>query len=293
MPTAKPPVAVLGLGAMGSSLARAFLAAGHPTTVWNRTRARADALVDAGAVAAASPQDGVAGADLVVVCLLDATVALQVLDAAGDAIAGKDVVNVSTSTPADARSLASRVDGAGARYLDGAIMVPTPLIGTPDTLVLYSGDGRVFDGHADTLRALGGDHEMLGDDPGLAGLHELGMAEIFFNGMTAFLHAAALLGTDGVSAQAFLPYAERIVDVLRSTLAGLADDVDRGQYPGDEDNLAMDLAGLAHVADVSAAAGIDTSVPELPLSLVRKAIAAGHASDGFARVFDLLRRPTP
>lgn len=291
MPADKPPVVVLGLGAMGSALARAFLAAGHPTTVWNRTRARADALADSGAVAAASPRDGISGADLVVICVLDRAAVLQVLDAAGEAIAGKDVVNVSTSTPADARSLASRVAGAGARYLDGAIMVPTPLIATSDAFVIYSGDGGVLDDHAETLRALGGDHELLGDDPGLAGLHDLGMLEIFFNGMTAFLHAAALVGADGVPAKAFQPYAERIIDLLRGTIAGLADDVDRGQYPGEEDNLAMELVALEHLADVSAAAGIDTSVPELPLRLARKAIAAGHGSDGFSRVVDVLRRP--
>ncbi|MFE9591115.1 NAD(P)-binding domain-containing protein [Streptomyces sp. NPDC006294] len=38
----KAPVTLLGLGDMGTALARAWLAAGHPLTVWNRTRARDD-----------------------------------------------------------------------------------------------------------------------------------------------------------------------------------------------------------------------------------------------------------
>lgn len=49
-----PPVTVVGLGLMGRSLGRAFLRAGHPTTVWNRTPAKADALVAEGARLASS-----------------------------------------------------------------------------------------------------------------------------------------------------------------------------------------------------------------------------------------------
>lgn len=43
------PVTVVGLGAMGSALAAAVLRAGHPTTVWNRSAEKAQALADAGA----------------------------------------------------------------------------------------------------------------------------------------------------------------------------------------------------------------------------------------------------
>jgi 3-hydroxyisobutyrate dehydrogenase-like beta-hydroxyacid dehydrogenase len=43
------PVTVIGLGLMGRALATAFLRAGHPTTVWNRTPAKAEQLVAQGA----------------------------------------------------------------------------------------------------------------------------------------------------------------------------------------------------------------------------------------------------
>ncbi|MGV9897077.1 NAD(P)-binding domain-containing protein, partial [Streptomyces tendae] len=47
------PLTVLGTGAMGTALVRAWLAAGHPVTVWNRTPARAEALAAQGATVAA------------------------------------------------------------------------------------------------------------------------------------------------------------------------------------------------------------------------------------------------
>jgi 3-hydroxyisobutyrate dehydrogenase-like beta-hydroxyacid dehydrogenase len=49
-------VTVLGLGEMGSALAGAFLGGGLPTTVWNRSPGKADALVAKGAVGAASAE---------------------------------------------------------------------------------------------------------------------------------------------------------------------------------------------------------------------------------------------
>ncbi|MFD0476016.1 NAD(P)-binding domain-containing protein [Nonomuraea thailandensis] len=42
------PVTVIGLGSMGTALAGAFTRAGHPTTVWNRTAAKAAPLVAVG-----------------------------------------------------------------------------------------------------------------------------------------------------------------------------------------------------------------------------------------------------
>lgn len=290
------PVSVFGLGAMGRALAGAFLAAGHPTTVWNRTPGRADGLAAAGATIAANPAEAAAASPLLVVCVLDRPAVDAVLDAIGvGGLAGRTVVNLTSSVPEDARAIAARVTGApagaGARYLDGKIMVPTPLVGTDDGFVVYGGDRAVFDEHAATLRALGPDADHLGDDPGLAALFDLGMLDVFFNGMAAFLHAAALVGADGVAAARFLPYADRIVDVLRHTLAGLAEEVDAGRHDGDEDNLAMEAAALHHIVVASRARGIDPRVPDAVASLVDDAVAAGHGRDGFSRVIDLLRNP--
>jgi 3-hydroxyisobutyrate dehydrogenase-like beta-hydroxyacid dehydrogenase len=283
------PVSVLGLGAMGTALARAFLRAGHPTTVWNRTTARAHDLVADGAVAVTTAAEAVAASRLAVICLLDAPAVGAVLDTVGDGLRGATILNLTSATPEEARALSARVIASGARYLDGKIMVPTSLVGTDDGFFLYSGDSAVFAEHERTLLALGGGADMLGDDPGQSALYDLAMLGIFFNGMTSFLHAAALVGADGVPARTFLPYAERILAVLSTSLPGLATDVNTGKHPGDEDNLVMELAALDHIVHTSEARHIDTTVPAVPRGLARAAIDAGHGRDGFSRVIDLLR----
>lgn len=289
--TAVPaPVTVIGLGAMGTALARAFLAAGHPTTVWNRTASRADGLVADGAVLADSVAAAVRASPLVVICVLDPGVVHALLEPLGEELTDRTVVNLTSSTPERARETAAWATTRGIDYLDGAIMVPTPLMGTPEALVLYSGPATVFAAHRATLSSLGGRSDHLGTDPGLAALYDLGMLDVFFAGMTAFLHAAALLGADGVTARTFLPYAQSSITVLSGTVSALAADVDAASYSGDEDNLEMNLAAVDHIAEASAARGIDPALPDLVRRLARGAIARGHGRDGFSRVVEEFRR---
>ena len=69
--SSETPVAVIGLGLMGQALGRAFLEAGHPTIVWNRTTAKADPLVADGARLASTIGDALASASLTIVCVTD------------------------------------------------------------------------------------------------------------------------------------------------------------------------------------------------------------------------------
>ncbi len=64
-------IAFLGLGAMGSPMASRLLAAGREVKVWNRSRARADALATQGAAIAASPAEAVRNVDSVLTMLFD------------------------------------------------------------------------------------------------------------------------------------------------------------------------------------------------------------------------------
>jgi len=64
-------LAFLGLGKMGLPMAGRLLAAGYEVTVWNRTRDRADTLVDAGAQIASTPAQATSSADAVLTSLFD------------------------------------------------------------------------------------------------------------------------------------------------------------------------------------------------------------------------------
>jgi 3-hydroxyisobutyrate dehydrogenase len=70
-------VAVLGTGIMGAAMAKNIAAAGHEVTVWNRTRARAEAT---GLPTAGSAQEAVDGVDVVLTMLLDLDAVKEAVD---------------------------------------------------------------------------------------------------------------------------------------------------------------------------------------------------------------------
>nr|WP_281253549.1 NAD(P)-binding domain-containing protein [Diaminobutyricimonas aerilata] len=283
-------VSVVGLGPMGSALARAFVAGGARTTVWNRTPQKAEPLAAAGARLAVDLEDAVRASDIVVTCLRDHESTRAALDAVPDEVfTGRTVVVLASGTPDDARRSAAWAAERGIAIVLGAIMVPTPVIGTPDALILYSGDRAPFDGARPVLEIAAPRAEHVGDDPGLAPLLDTAMLEVFFAGMTAFLHATALVTQRGLRATDFVPWAREMLAILPATFDGLAHDVDSGSYPGDQDNLAMERAALQHMVQSSRDAGLDSRLPELMFDLADRQVTAGHGADGWSRVIEGIR----
>src|ERR1700722_20778135 len=82
-PTERARVAVLGTGIMGSAMARNLLAAGLPTTVWDRSAAATAPLAGAGAAVAASAPDAIRDAQVVITMLPDADIVESVMFAGG------------------------------------------------------------------------------------------------------------------------------------------------------------------------------------------------------------------
>jgi 3-hydroxyisobutyrate dehydrogenase len=106
----------LGLGMMGFPMAKRLIEAGYDITIWNRSSAKADALVKAGAKHAHSPHDVAAVASIIFICVTDAA-ALEDVVFGHDGIAsvdghGKLVVDFSSIHPDAARSIAARLKQA-------------------------------------------------------------------------------------------------------------------------------------------------------------------------------------
>ncbi|MFF3485679.1 NAD(P)-dependent oxidoreductase [Streptomyces sp. NPDC002701] len=281
------PVTVLGLGLMGGALAGAFLRAGHPTTVWNRTASRADDLVTRGATLAESPAAAIAAAPLVVVCVSDYDAVADVLDGPLD---GRVVVNLTSGTPSRARALAAEVARRGGGYLDGGIMAVPEAVGTADALLAYSGPRPLYDAHERTLAGLGtGLH--LGEEPGLSATHEMATLVLMWGMLDGFLNGAAILGTAGVSATAYLPLAQTAIGSVAGWLPGYARQVDAGVYPADDGTVDTHLAAMAHVVEESESLGVNAELPKLVRALAERAAAAGHGADGYAALVEQFRTP--
>ena len=211
MTTTPHTVSFLGLGEMGSALARAAMQAGHPTIVWNRSAGKAQPLAEAGARVAASPAEAV-DAEVIVVCLFDHASVHEVLDPVADQLAGRRLINLTTTSPDGSRELADWAAGIGADYLDGGIMATPEMIGTSQSSVLYSGSQPLYDDHRELLE-LWGRPEYFGDDAGMASLYDLALLSGMYVMFAGFFHGAAMVGAVGVPAKEF---AARAVDWLQT-----------------------------------------------------------------------------
>jgi 3-hydroxyisobutyrate dehydrogenase-like beta-hydroxyacid dehydrogenase len=281
-------VTVIGLGSMGTALAAALLERGHPTTVWNRSARKAQPLVERGARLAATPREAIEASPLILVCVLDYEALHTVLDPVADTLAGKALVNLSSGSPEQAHQTLAWALSHGADYLDGAIMTTPPGVGSPEMMFLYSGSDTAFEAHRATLAALG-DPLYLGTDPGLASLYDAALLGLMWSTMTGWLHGTALVGAEKIPATAFTPLAIRWLTAVAGFLTLYAPQVDAGRYPGDDATVDVQIAAIDHLIHAAAARDIDNSLPELLKAAMERAKAAGHGSDSYASVIEVLR----
>lgn len=117
-------IAVLGIGLMGSAMARRLCEAGHNVHVWNRTRHKAQRLAPFGAVVHAQAADAVRSAEIVICLLENGSVVGEVLFSLGVANALKPdamLIDMSSIQPAQARDHAARLSEMGLTHLDAPV----------------------------------------------------------------------------------------------------------------------------------------------------------------------------
>ncbi|OLZ66558.1 dehydrogenase [Streptomyces sp. IMTB 2501] len=287
--TDNTPLTLLGTGAMGTALGRAWLAAGHPVTVWNRTPARTAALTAEGAVAAGSAAEAVAANRLTVVCLLDdASVGSALADAD---LTGRDLVDLTTGTPADARRRAAWAEERGARLLDGGIMAVPPMIGTPGAYVFYSGRRDLFEEYRATLAVPAGTR-YVGADTGLAALHDVALLSAMYGMFAGITQAFALVrGATAVAPKEFADLLVPWLDTMAGTAHRTAERLASGDYTGEVvSSLAMQVAGTGTLLRTAEEQGVSTELLTPFLDLMARRLADGHGAEDTAGLVDLLRR---
>ncbi len=282
-------VSVLGLGVMGSALAAALIQAGHPTTVWNRSPGKADGLVPLGAKAAATAGDAVRDSQVVIACLLDDASVHEVLDPLTGELAGRVLINVTTTTPAQSRESAGWAARAGIAYLDGGIMAVPDMIGRPESSILYSGSADVFHEYRPLLD-LWGTSTYFGEDAGLASLYDLALLSGMYVMFAGFMHGAAMVAPAGFTASEFAKAAAPWLTAMTGYFQGLAAVIDGGDYTV-EGQQSLEFSDLTDIVTASADQGIGTEMVAAVQRLIQRQIDAGHRKEGFARIIESIKQP--
>lgn len=138
----------IGLGLMGSRIVKRLLAAGHQVSGYNRTREKAESLIEAGMQWKNSPREVAQAADITLSMVTDSAALSSITDGPDGILAGlaagKIYVDMSTVGPRLIRELAGRVAATGADMLEAPVSGSIPAAET-GTLIIYVG------GSAETL----------------------------------------------------------------------------------------------------------------------------------------------
>lgn len=198
---------------------------------------------------------------------------------------GKDVVNLTTSTPVQARQRARWAEGRGARFLDGGIMAVPPMIGRPEAggPIFHSGDAVLSERHREVLEAPAG-AEFAGADPGRAALHDIALLSAMTGMFAGITHAFALMRPEKDYDRA--RFATLLAEWL-GVMSGAAHELAAQLESGDcTEGVTFDLAMMSAANDTLLATARDQSVdPRLLtpyMELMRHRAAQGHGDEGLA-----------
>ena len=196
----------IGLGLMGSALARAMLAAGHRITVWNRTPGKAGALAALGAEEARSFAGALAASPVTLICIDSYASARALLETEGlaEQLVERTLVNLTTGTPREAEVLSAWVAARGARYLDGAILCGPTEIGSRTGEVLLSGDALAWQVAGPLLTCLAGKVRNVGQGVGAAAALDFAWLTMSYVQFIGVAHAASICRAQGIDLAEFI-----------------------------------------------------------------------------------------
>jgi 3-hydroxyisobutyrate dehydrogenase-like beta-hydroxyacid dehydrogenase len=272
-------VAVVGLGAMGSRIARRLLDAGYQVVAWNRTSARAEEL--AGALVAASPADAARRADVVLTMVADPAALEAVSEGADGIAAGVDeattVIEMSTVGPAAISRLAAALPEG--RLLDAPVLGSLAEAEAGTLRIFVGGPAELVEAWTPVLSALG------------SPLH---VGPLGAGAAAKLVANTTLFGTLGVLGEA-LALADRLGlsrDVAFEVLAGTPvaaqaerrrQSVETGEYP-QRFSLSLARKDAELIAEAAATAGVDLRLATAARSWIREAEDAGLGDADYSAV---------
>ena len=283
----------IGLGLMGSALARAMLTAGHRITVWNRSPGKIEALVGLGAREARSFAEALAASPVVLICIDSYASTRELLETEGlaDHLVGRTIVNLTTGTPREAEALSVWVGAQGALYLDGAILCGPNEIGTTTGEVLISGDALAWQVAGPLLTCLAGKVRNVGQGVGAAAALDLAWLTMSYVQFIGVAHAASICRAQDIDLEEFIDLfpaepAPADVDACTRKLARIIKDADYDQPTA---TLQVWGEALARIQMQARDAGIPSAIPDFIAGYFQRAMGMGLGQQEAIAIYETLQ----
>ncbi len=275
----------IGLGNMGNPMSKNLVNAGHEVYVWNRTKEKANEVVEAGAVLADSPKEVAEKADFIFTMVADGPTLLAVtVEEAGLVSAlseGKVVIDMSTVSVSESMAVNDAVEAAGCKFLRAPVTGSTMLAINATLGILASGDKEAYEKTLPIFEKLGANQFYLG------GSEEARVLKLAINTMIATtmqMEAEAVV----LCEKAGLDVAQ-VTDVIAGSAVGSgickykAATITEGEYPA-----AFSVKLMMKDLDLALDAAKQYGVPMLTTSVTRQQLAAAAATGRAEKDFAVL-----
>lgn len=278
----KPTVGFIGLGIMGAPMARNLIDAGYSLTVWNRSRAKVDAVAAHGATAAGSAAEVASSAEIIITIVTDSPdVEAVVLGPQGvieGAVSGSIVVDMTTMSPAITRDIAGKLAENGVQMLDAPVSGGDIGAQNGTLSIMVGGPAEAFDRALPLFEVMGQNIVHAGDENGLGQYVKLCNQIAVVGNLLAMCEAMALGKRAGLDL-------DKMVAAISKGAAGswallnLAPRVVRGDW---EPGFMVDLQQKDLRLVLEAAAELDLPLPGTALAnnLFRSVQRAGMGRKG-------------
>jgi 3-hydroxyisobutyrate dehydrogenase-like beta-hydroxyacid dehydrogenase len=206
----------IGLGVMGGQMVKRLLDKGHSVTGYNRTRSKAQWLVDRGMKWGETPRAASAAADITL-CMVTNTEALKTVAEGPDGFLaglspGKVLIDMSTVSPSASRALAAKVREKGADMVDAPVSGSVITLQEGKLSVMVAGRRETFDRVKPLLQDIGPKVTYVGEN-GLALSMKIAINLSLAVQMLAFSEGVLLAEKSGIAR-------ETAVDVLTHSVIG-------------------------------------------------------------------------
>lgn len=282
-------IAFLGLGAMGSRMARRLLSAGHDLTIWNRT---APSQADwPSARIAATPREAASGADIVITMVRDDAAASDVwLNAQTGALAGMRAgalaIDCSTVSAKWARTLHTACAAESIDCLDAPVVGSRPQA-EAGALIFLAGGSEVALGHARPTMAIMGSMVHHAGGPGSGAAVKLLINALFGVQVAAIAELLGLAdaqGLDPARVSAIIGETPVASPALKGAMSSMLADAFAPMFP--IDLVAKDFTLIRHVIESGSALAPITSSAG---TVFDNAQAAGLGAENLTAVAKIYR----
>jgi 3-hydroxyisobutyrate dehydrogenase-like beta-hydroxyacid dehydrogenase len=281
----------VGLGVMGGRMVARLLGKGHTVTGYNRTRSKAQWLIDRGMQWADSPRAVAAAAEFTLSMVTNTAALAEIADGANGIIAGlgpgKIWIDMSTVSPEAAKSLAARVREKGADLLDAPVSGSVLTLEQGKLSVMVGGRPETFERAQRVLLDLGPKVTHVGDN-GLALVMKIATNLQLAVQMLAFSEGVLLAEKSGIRR-------ETAVDVLTHSAIASPMVQYRGpfviQMPEEAwFNVNMMQKDMLLALELGRKSDVPLPTTATANEFLTAARAMGHVEQDFAVVFEVLAK---